>query len=241
MFFLWPITTALWIYVLLAILPAIFLMVYVYNLDRVERESPRLLVQLVLLGVLAGFLSVILEMIGESLLNLSKVDENSDFYKILLSFLVVGIIEEGTKYLLMGRRTWRDPEFNYRFDAIVYAVFTSLGFAAMENIEYAFMYGPTVLLTRALMAIPGHCAFAVVFGVFYGRAKLASSCGESGKAAAYIAAGYLLSVFFHGFYDSCAMIGSTQTTILMIAVVVVIYIVVFRLVRAESDRDEPVA
>ena len=43
---------------------------------------------------------------------------------------------------------WRDPNFNYRFDGIVYAVFVSLGFAAFENISYVVGYGLTTAVAR---------------------------------------------------------------------------------------------
>ena len=116
------------IYVLAAILPAIFLMRYIYRMDTYEKEPAYLLWGCVLRGVLAALVSIILEMIGENLLGISPVDKNSVTYTALLAFLVVAVVEEGTKYYFMGRLTWHDPNFNYLFDAIVYSAFTSLGF-----------------------------------------------------------------------------------------------------------------
>ncbi len=237
MFFLMPMFSIFGIYLLLALAPALILMNYVYKQDKIERESPALLGRLVLMGVLAGFLSMVLEGIGENILGRADLNPNSAFYKILLSFLVVGLVEEGMKYLLMSRVTWRNPEFNYKFDAIVYSVFTSLGFAGMENIMYAMNFGPSVLAPRAFLAIPGHCAFAVVFGAFYGRAKMRYYDGYTGRAVLDIIAGYLLSVCFHGLYDSCAMIGTGMSSLIMAAVIVVIYIVIFKVVKYESERD----
>ncbi len=92
-------------------------------------------------------------------------------YTILLAFLVVAVVEEGTKFVFLKLRTWRDPNFNFRFDGIVYAVFVSLGFAAFENINYVLGYGLTVALPRAVLAIPAHMGFAVFMGLFYGRGK----------------------------------------------------------------------
>lgn len=65
---------------------------------------------------------------------------------ILLAFLVVAVVEEGTKFFFLHQKTWHSPYFNYRYDAIVYAVFVSLGFAAFENVKYIFNYGLSVAL-----------------------------------------------------------------------------------------------
>ena len=40
----------------------------------------------------------------------------------------------------------------------------ALGFAAFENIEYAMIYGPGIILTRSLMSVPAHICFAAFWG-----------------------------------------------------------------------------
>lgn len=84
--------------------------------------------------------------------------------------------------MFLHARTWRNPNFNYRFDGIVYAVFVSLGFAAFENIQYVLHYGLSVALPRAIFAVPGHMSFAVFMGLFYGRAKLYEAWGDGAGA-----------------------------------------------------------
>lgn len=228
----------LMIYILAAVVPAIILLVYIYRHDTIEKEPPALIGKLILMGVLAGLISIILEEIGESVLN-RFISESSPYYTTFLAFLVVAVVEEGSKFFLLYRTTWNDPNFNYRFDAIVYAASVSLGFAAFENIGYVFSYGLTVAPTRAIFAIPGHLSFSVFMGYFYGRARLAADRGESGQAAANKVAAYLSAVFLHGFYDSCAMKQTTAANVTFIIFVVVMFIVVFRLVNRESANDEP--
>ncbi|WP_274941522.1 PrsW family intramembrane metalloprotease [Chordicoccus furentiruminis] len=240
MFFLMPIGWILFIYISAAVIPAVFLMRYIYQMDTVEKEPPELLWSLAGQGVIAALISIVLEMIGEAILNHSKISSGSPTYVILLAFLVVAAAEEGSKYVLLYRRTWNDPNFNYRFDGVVYAAFVSLGFAAFENVKYVFDYGLTVAFPRAILSIPGHLGFAVVFGCFYGRARLCADRGERGRSAVNLAAGYLLAVFLHGFYDSCAMIGTGLSTVVFVLFVAVMYIVVFQLLRHESRTDEPV-
>ncbi|MFA7190324.1 MAG: PrsW family glutamic-type intramembrane protease, partial [Sphaerochaetaceae bacterium] len=180
--------------------------------------------------------SIVLEMVGESLLDLS-LSQDSPYYVLVLAFLVVGVVEEGTKFFFLKRRTWKIPDFNYTFDAIVYAVFVSMGFALFENVKYVFGYGLSVALPRAFLAVPGHMGFAVFMGYFYGRAKVAESRGDAKGKTLNLILSYVIAVLLHGFYDATAMMSTSVATILYIVFVVVMYIVVIRLVRKESSDD----
>ena len=128
---------SMWIlggYTLAAVLPAAVLLIYVYQHDRVEREPTGLLLSLLWKGVLAALCSIVLETIGQVVLGW-LVTPGTLLHTVLTAFLVVAAVEEGTKFFFLKQRTWYDYNFNYRFDAIVYAVFVSLGFAAFENIN----------------------------------------------------------------------------------------------------------
>ena len=227
------------IYVLAAVLPAIFLMRYVYRQDTIEHEPIPLLVSLIGRGILAALAAIVLEMLGQSILN-ALVEPENPRYVYLMAFLVVAAVEEGTKFFFLYRRTWRDPNFNYRFDAILYAVFVSLGFAAFENVKYVFSYGLSVALPRAILAVPGHMGFAVFMGVFYGRAKRCFDRGNAGGCRWNLVLSYLFPVLLHGVYDTCCMSGTTQSTLVFVAFVVVMYLVVFNLIRHEAKTDAPV-
>lgn len=234
-----PVYSLLIIYVLAAVIPAALLMRYVYKKDRIEREPPWLLGSLVLMGVAAALVSIVLEILGQSILD-SLVSTDNPKYIILLAFLVVAAVEEGTKFFFLYRRTWRDPNFNYRFDAIVYAVFVSLGFAAFENIKYVFTYGLSVALPRALLAIPGHMGFAVFMGFFYGRAKLCFTYGDRSGCRLNLILGYLAAVFLHGVYDTCCMTGTAGASLVFVLFVLAMYLSVYLLVKRESRTDAPV-
>ncbi len=236
---LMPLVIILVIYIGAAVLPAAMLLHYVYRKDKIERESPGLLRSLLLQGVLAALLSVLGEGIGARLLSLTRISPYSSVYYIVMAFLVIAVVEEGAKFLLLYRRTWREKEFDYTFDAIVYSVFISLGFAAFENIQYVFGYGLSVALPRAFLSIPGHMAFAVVFGCFYGKAKRASLHGDEEGCRANLLRGYLASVLLHGFYDSCAMIGTGLSTLLFMVFIIWMYATMFNLVRKASSNDRP--
>lgn len=237
--FSFSLNSILAVYVLAAVLPAFFLMRYVYRQDRIEREPWSLLGRLVLYGVLAALVSIVLETLGQFILN-ALVSRDNPRYVMLFAFLVVAAVEEGTKFFFLFRHTWNNPNFNFRYDAILYAVFVSLGFAAFENVKYVFNYGLSVALTRAILAVPGHMGFAVFMGIFYGRAKLRADRGDRFGCRLNLVLGYLAAVLLHGFYDTCCMTGTSHSTALFVVFVIAMYLAVFLLIRHESRTDAPV-
>lgn len=234
-----PMQLILVFYVMAAVLPAVFLLRYIYRHDTVEKEPLGLLLSLLLVGVLSAVCAGIVESLAMPALD-HLAEPGSLYHTILTAFLVVAAVEEGAKFLLLRRRTWWNPNFNYRFDGIVYAVFVSLGFAAFENVQYVFHYGLSVAIPRALFAVPGHMCFAIFMGLFYGRAKLCDGAGDWRGVRRNQRMGYLMAVFFHGFYDACAMLGTSMATVVFITFVVLMYILVYRLIQRESATDAPV-
>lgn len=241
MFFVFPALALLpsLVYFLSAVLPACFLLRYVYRHDTIEKEPVPLLLSLLGMGCLAALCSAILEGLAERLL-LLLVDPSGPVYTILLAFLIVAVIEEGTKLFFLRLRSWRHPAFNYRFDGVVYAAFVSLGFAALENIQYVVNYGLSVALPRALLAVPGHASFSIFMGVYYGRAKLLENLGDYGGSRRCLRKSYLLAVFLHGFYDACAMIGTAQSSAVFLLFVMLMFSAAFRTLKRESAADGPI-
>ena len=101
-----------------AVIPAIFLLVHVYRADKLEKEPAPLLISLVLYGIAATFIALLLERFGSWLLG-RYFPEDSTPYNVLMYFGVVAFSEEGAKYFLLKRRTWRSAAFNCQFDGVV--------------------------------------------------------------------------------------------------------------------------
>jgi len=228
-----------WIYILVAIVPALFLLRYIYKQDAIEHEPLGLIIKLLIQGVLAGLGAILLEKIGGFILP-AFAEEGTATYTIFFAFLVVAAAEEGMKLVLMKRTTWKDPNFNFRFDGIVYSASVSLGFAAFENIGYVFSYGLSVAGPRALFAIPAHLGFSIFMGYFYGRAKLCDNIGDEVRKKRNMTAAYVSAVFLHGFYDSCAMISSTLSNVMFYIFVAVMYVIVIKLIKKEAATDRAI-
>ena len=150
---------------LLAILPVILLLIYIYKMDSYEKEPIKLLVLLVVFGVISAVPAIILEEIGTAILNGIFGEQNPLaspplIYSFINTFFIVAISEELVKFLAAYILTWKNPAFNFKFDGIVYCFYASMGFALIENILYVFARsgGASVgtAIARALLAIPAH-------------------------------------------------------------------------------------
>ena len=125
---------------LAAVIPPVFLMYKIYKIDRVEREPIGLILKLFLFGMLITLPAGYIERFFEGIIG-TVLSEKSFAYRFISNFFIVAWAEEGLKHFALKRGSWRHTAFDYRFDAIVYSVAVTLGFAAFENIGYVFSYG----------------------------------------------------------------------------------------------------
>ena len=223
-----------------AVLPAVFLMVRVWRADRLEKESPRLMWQLVKGGILSALLALVEERIGSWILD-AAVPKETVLYNVLLYFVVVAVAEESSKYLFLKRNSWRSPEFTSQYDGVIYAVFTSLGFALWENISYVLHFGFGTALVRAVTAIPGHACFGVFMGVFYGFARKYENFGAPLASRICRLLSLCFPVLLHGAYDYIASTQQTAGGWYFFGFVAVLFIVSYLLVGKVSKKDRHIA
>lgn len=219
-----------------AVIPAIALLVKVYREDKVEKESPALLLRLVMMGVFATSIAKLLEYAGVYLLNRSFRQETL-FYDVILYFGIVAYAEEGAKYALLKRTTWNSWEFNCRFDGVVYAVFVSLGFALWENIGYVLMNGLGTAMVRAITAVPGHACFGVYMGCWYAQASALSRRGDEPASRIMRVLAVVVPALLHGAYDFLAVVTASISSWYFLAFVAVLFLLTYRLVHRLSVND----
>ena len=83
--------------------------------------------------------------------------------------LFVGFNEEVLKAAAAVLLTRRLGDLDEPIDAPLYAMMTALGFAVIENLDYASTFGHAVLLPRYLLATSVHVALAVIWGTAWAR------------------------------------------------------------------------
>ena len=208
----------------LALLPVIGLLLFIYFKDKKEKEPFGLLVALFFAGMGTIITAVIAEALGELLLNVF-IPSESAVKQVLVAMIIVGPAEEIGKYLVLRLITWKNRHFDYSYDAIVYAVFVSLGFAALENVVYVFGKGGLgTALMRMFTAVPGHACFAVFMGFFYSKAKYASLTNNKGKCAANKALAMIVPIIIHGIYDAILMGAGASDEDFLVGISLILWI-----------------
>ncbi len=179
---------------LLAIAPITIVLFYIYIKDKFEKEPIKILTKSFFLGATVSVLiTAVLSAVLGNLLPVTDVKNIGQ--QFVQAFIVVALVEEFSKYVIVKLYAQKNKEFNESFDGIVYAVFVSMGFAALENVLYVFQYGVATGVTRAFTAVPAHAVFGVLMGYFMGKAKFSKN-----KFILNIT-GLLLATIFHGAYD----------------------------------------
>ena len=173
-------------------------------------EPPRLIFKGFFYGGLSALLSTL---ISGPLLNMGfyTTDPSNWLEAVKISFFGAAIPEETAKLLMLWLLLRNCPEFDERYDGIVYGTTVGLGFAAFENLMYVVSAGANwvdVAFTRALFAVPGHFAFAVVMGYYFAQYSLR---GENREGA--MVKMWLYPVLAHGLYDTVAMSASVRPEI----------------------------
>jgi len=224
---------------LAAVIPAIYLIRYVYLKDHLEKESPKLIRGLILMGVLSTFAASLTESAGSFILgfNAEQGSTGSVITDFLMYFFVVGLSEEGFKYLLLKKKTWNNPEFNCLFDGVVYATAVSLGFALWENVLYVWQLGFMAALIRAVTAVPGHACFGVFMGAYYGAAKRLELWGNPAESKKYRQRALLIPVLLHGLYDFIATGESWVATIMFVVFIIFLFKTAIGMVKRISAND----
>ena len=201
-----------------ALLPAILLWLYVWKKDPHKEPTSRLL-KATLWGVLICVPIIFVEMgIGAALFGMG-VEPTNPIGTTTEAFLVAALPEESFKLLALWLVLRKNPYFDEHFDGIVYAVCVGLGFAAIENVLYVVGEEEwvTVAISRALLSVPGHYAFAVLMGYYY---SVYHFVDHTPKKAVCI---LLVPVLAHGIYDTLAFSGQVDELIGAIGMLVLIY------------------
>ena len=228
----------------LALIPVIGLLIFIYFNDKKEKEPIWLLLLLFGVGAASVVSAIVLELIGGLILG-AVFPTDSVIKGTLDAMLIVAPAEELGKFIVLRSITWKNKHFNYSYDAIVYAVFVSLGFAALENITYVFGSGVGTAILRMFTAVPGHACFGVFMGFFYSKAKYASLTNKKGACAGFTALAILIPTIVHGIYDGILMGGGSSdeaflsglSLILWIGFVIALFVVSIIFVIRSSRHD----
>ena len=248
-----------------ALLPAIVLCIYVYKKDRREKEPLHLLLFLFLAGVAccypASLIETVLIDIIESFFTIHKTDDGTLYmakqafyiYNFLKYFIGVALVEEFLKWIALVNISKNNKNYNSLFDGMIYAIFVSLGFAALENVMYVIENGWYVAMLRAFLSVPGHMFFAVMMGYHYSlwniydkAAQMETELVNQGVISHVIAPfsskisrrnSLIIPVIVHGFYDFCCTINSILAIVVFYSFIIFLYVHCFKKIKQMSYID----
>jgi len=165
------------IFLEISLAPVIAIIIYFYWRDKYEKEPLKLLAKAFMWGVFVTIPVILIE----SFICLSLKGVTSFFASIFLkSFLVAGFTEEFAKFIVFTLLIYKNKEFNEPYDAIIYMVMISLGFASFENFSYVFgayvkggIFGSLAIgFVRAIFSVPAHALFSGYYGLFFWPCKV---------------------------------------------------------------------
>lgn len=208
--------------IIAALLPAALLWWYIWKQDA-KKEPMAWLVRAVVYGVLICLPAAVVEMGIASVLFGTDQGPQTLVDTTAVAFFCAAIPEESLKLLALWFILRRNPYFDEHFDGIVYAVSVGLGFAGIENLLY--LIGnidnwQSVALFRALMAVPGHYAFAVLMGYYY---SIYHFVDRSPRVAALVIGAPVLA---HGLYDALLMTTTVNVGVGALCVIVLLFLLV---------------
>ena len=168
-----------------------------------------------------GILSVPLSLcisIPLGLIGVYPTEATSILGSVSAAFFGAAIPEEIAKFIMLWLLLRKNPYFDEKMDGIVYAVFVSLGFAALENLLYIFSNEEAYMsvgIARAIFAVPGHFCFGILMGYYYSLAKFYPKTPTKNKVLILVA-----PIIAHGLYDSILFITNVTPAISGILLIV---------------------
>ena len=225
---------------LLAFIPIFVIAVYIYKRDKFNKEPLKELLK----AFAAGMFSAVVVILVHEILDLSGVDIETNVF--LRAFVSAAVIEECSKFFFFYKLFWNNPNFDERFDGIVYAVYVSLGFAFVENVLYIYQdvgQAVSIARARAFFAVPAHTLFAIAMGYGAGIARFSRK-----RASLYLVSGLIWAILLHGIYDFLLMYSSDLASVnetfsafivmLFYIFVIIMWIVGFRRMKKLNEEDQ---
>ncbi len=219
----------------LAIAPAVALFLFFYLRDRYRREPIGVMLVTFVLGAASLVPAVITSLSLQKLTGWRSSTPNL-LHAFLGAMIIVGLVEEGAKFLVVRFYAYHRPEFDEPYDGIMYSVMAALGFATLENVLYIFSNGAGTGVMRALLAIPSHAFDGVLMGYFLGKAKFARNDRVGNWLSTF---GFGLAVIAHGLYDFIvfSLDKAPLMVLSLLTMAVLFWVIFFKATRKLSEQS----
>lgn len=189
----------------ISLLPALFWLYLFYHQDG-DKEPWSLVIKAFFLGSLMVLPAGILEAPITPLLGGASL--------FAMTFLL-GLFEETLKLLPILLFIYPQREFDEVLDGILYVLAAGLGFAFLENLLYALLYGIQVGLIRAVFTSLAHATFSGILGFYLGLSIVYPQ-----RTLSLLIGGLLRASFLHGLYNFLLLGGFISFPVLLFSILV---------------------
>jgi len=186
---------------LAAFIPIFFYLIFIWRIDRNEREAFKDVLKHFLWGAVGAiFLALLFSTLFDFALGVFI--PNDVQISFLGAVLVAPFVEEITKGIYLVN-TYRKKYFDNITDGLVYGGAIGLGFGMTENLLYFTTYDDTfeqwlsVVLTRSIFSAVMHAIATATLGAFFAKAKFTTK--TSRQILPLI--GFFLAMSFHAFWN----------------------------------------
>lgn len=184
----------------LSILPSIVWLLF-FALQDKHREKASNILKVFLWGIVIALPVVIVESLAQEIIfaPLAALALSSIAY----TFVAIAFVEEFAKYLVVRLRAMPYKFFDEPQDAMVYLITAALGFAAIENLVYAFNFATNVQevlnisIFRGVTATFLHVVASGALGYF-----LALSIKTPSEKRKFFYTGLVVATLLHGIYNN---------------------------------------
>ncbi len=133
--------------------------------------------------------------------NWAGFNSDSPLDNAIMAFLIIGPVEEGSKFLAVRTFIYGSPHFDEPMDGIIYSAVLATGFAFAENLLLTFDARHMVWV-QGLCGTLAHILFAGYWGAALGWEK---STGSKKLARIWVGISLAVSAFLHGLFDFCIL------------------------------------
>ena len=154
---------------LISFTPGLFWLWFFVRLDRIRPSAPRWIALSFMFGMLSTVPAVVVEAL---VLQDDPLEPGATLASVSAAMiLVVGPVEEGSKFLAVRLAVYRSLYFEEPMHGLVYGAAASLGFASLENLFYVLAFGPEVMVLRAPFSTLAHLVFGSLWGYGLGMRR----------------------------------------------------------------------
>jgi RsiW-degrading membrane proteinase PrsW (M82 family) len=150
------------------------------------------------------------------------------------SFFRAAYLEEGLKFIIIYFFCTKLPEFNEKYDALIYSASVGLGYAGMENIGYLYIEGAK--FSERIYPLFLHLGLALIMGIF-----LMKSIFNKFNKKLCIFLSLLLPILIHGFHNFIISTGTNLTLLLWIILIALNFLfIIFMIFYSRSIQTKKI-